>query len=74
MMLCTAAMRSTIETRKPLTLGGANSLMNRAVASASGKAMRIATRATVAVPASTAAIPSVSLSGCHWVSVKNRNP
>ena len=74
MMEGTAAIRSTMETRRPRTLAGAYSLMNSAVARASGNAKNIATQATAKVPTSTEAMPTTSLSGDHCWVVKNDQP
>ena len=53
---------------------GAYSVMNSAVARASGKAIRRASRATCAVPSSTAEMPMMSRSGCHSFSMKKFHP
>ena len=70
----TAAIRATIETIRPLIRTGAYSLMNSAVASASGNAKVIATIATVKVPSSTPAMPTLPWSGAHWFWVKKPGP
>ena len=74
MTLGTAAMRSIIETRKLLKRTGAYSLMNRAVARATGKAMANATRAISKVPRSVAEMPILSSSGSHSARVRKLRP
>jgi hypothetical protein len=74
MMLGTAAIRSTMETKVAFNFAGAYSLMNRAHASASGNAVAMPTLATVKVPTRIDRMPTTSESGFHSVSVKKLRP
>ena len=74
MMLGTAAMRSIAEISHAFSRRGAYSVMNSAKPMARGMPTATATAATSIVPTSTAAMPTLSSSGCQLEVVKKLNP